>query len=56
MQIVWTTGWVEPGDKGMVTIIPYQQLLTLGWVSDDAIGEGQGVQAAHVLVEPDSLN
>ena len=22
MQIVWPTGWVEPGDKGMVTIIP----------------------------------
>ena len=36
----------------MVTIIPYQQLLTLGWVPDDASGEGEGVQAAHVLVEP----
>ena len=22
MRIVWTDGWVEPGDKWMVTIIP----------------------------------
>ena len=40
MQIVWTTGWVEPGDKGMVTIIPlsvnilhYSQITHLGKVS-----------------------
>ena len=29
----------------------YQQLLTLGWVPDDASGEDEGGQAAHVLVE-----
>ena len=28
----------------------YQQLLTLGWVPDDASGEDEGGQAAHVLV------
>ena len=30
MQIVWTTGWVELGDKGMVTIIPLSAASNLG--------------------------
>ena len=34
VRIVWTTGWVEPGDNGMMVIILglWSQLLNLGWV------------------------
>ena len=41
VRIVWTAGWVEPGDKGMmVTILglwPYHQVPPNQWSTSSAL-------------------